>query len=406
MEDPAYLRFEDLVFTGQSVNGVHLHDGDTYVTPAHHIVFESCWFLDMASDGNNDFLKASGLDSFEVTSCRFLNGAHGGGSGMDMVGCHCGVIRQSTFGNIGNALQTKGGSRWIRVERNRFSTITMRGVNIGGSTDIPLFRPIDARFEAADVQVYANIFIACTSPVCYVGCTNVDVVNNTIFDPRTFVIRILQETVDPSRFVACGNSRFRNNIIGLGNAVTAECNIGPDTDPQSFVFSNNLWYNSQNTSWKAPRDLPVPDSASIVGKDPLFVAAPQGDFSIPQSSPAFAKGFPVQQPKFDYAGAAFASPRSVGALEAFAALAHIRVVGGKRYRISVKQEGPLLLVERRGNQTRFSAEIFDARGTVIARDRTSGEGPARLRTHGIKPGTYLLSITDANDSTALRLVVP
>ncbi|MBK9982774.1 MAG: hypothetical protein IPP15_10180 [Saprospiraceae bacterium] len=64
----------------------------TYATPAHHIKFENCTFRNIDATGNNDLLKLSGLDSFEIRHCVFLNGADGG-SGMDMVGCHDGLIK-------------------------------------------------------------------------------------------------------------------------------------------------------------------------------------------------------------------------------------------------------------------------------------------------------------------------
>jgi len=57
--------------------------------------------------GNNDLLKLSGLDYFEIRNCEFRNGAEGG-SGIDMVSCHHGIIQGNHFENLGsNSIQCK-----------------------------------------------------------------------------------------------------------------------------------------------------------------------------------------------------------------------------------------------------------------------------------------------------------
>ncbi len=124
--------------------------------------------------------------------------------------------------------------------------------------------------------------------IAYVGCIQTEVTNNTIYLPQKWVIRILQETIDTSRFYPCGNNSFKNNIIYRDNRVGSDCNTGPHTNAQSFIFSNNLWYHAQNPTWRGP-DLPVKDSNIIIGKDPLFNNATSGDFSLRKSSPAYGK---------------------------------------------------------------------------------------------------------------------
>ena len=232
----------------------------------------------------------SGVDLFEIRNCTFLNGA-AGGSGIDMVGCHNGVIKNNRFENQGsNSIQAKGGSKNIRIAYNYFSNGGERTLNLGGSTNLRLFRPLDARYEAARVTVYSNIFIGSDVPIAYVGCVQTEVLNNTIYLPKKWVIRILQETVDSSRFYPCGNNSFSNNIIYHDGRVIVDCSIGPNTNPQSFSFSNNLWYHSQNSSWAGPT-LPAKDTNSIIGKDPLFNNAAGGDFLLKKGSPAAGKGF-------------------------------------------------------------------------------------------------------------------
>lgn len=313
--DAEYVKIFGIVFKMQTANGVNADDGGSYETPSHHLIFEHCTWDSMAATGNNDQVKLSGVDSFEVRNCLFRNGS-AGGSGVDMVGCHWGVFTDNRFENQGsNSIQAKGGSRFIRMERNLFKDGGERAINLGGSTGLQFFRPDTARFEAADLQVYANIFIGSYAPVAYVGCINVAVVNNTFYQPEHWVIRILQETVDSSRFVPCSNNSFRNNIVYLGSSVATECNVGASTQPQTFRFSNNLWYNYQSAAWR-PRNVPVTDSNSIVGSDPLFTDPSSEDFSISASSPAALKGLSLADPVLDYAKKPFLPSRSIGGLEA------------------------------------------------------------------------------------------
>lgn len=232
----------------------------------------------------------SGVDVFEIRNCKFLNGA-AGGSGIDMVGCHDGLIEGNRFENLGsNSIQAKGGSKNIRIAYNYFSNGGKRTLNLGGSTNLQLFRPIDARYEAAQLNVYSNIFIGSGVPIAFVGCVDTEVMNNTIYLPQKWVISILQETADNSRFYPCGNNSFSNNIVYHDSRVNVDCNIGPNTNPQSFSFSNNLWYHSQNPAWAGPV-LPLKDTNSIIGKDPLFKNAAGGDFSLREGSAATGKGY-------------------------------------------------------------------------------------------------------------------
>jgi len=313
--DGAYLHMKGFIFQQQTSNGVNMDDGGSYNTPSHHLVFDSCTFRDINATGNNDLLKMSGVDDFEIRNCIFLNGSTGAGDAIDMVGCHDGLIKNCRFENMGAAsIQAKGGCRNIRIEANFFKDAGSRSLNLGGSTGLAFFRPINAPYEAADLKVYSNIFIGSEAPIAYVGCINTEVVNNTIYVPTKWVIRILQETVDTTRFLPCGNNTFRNNIIYLDNQVTTQCNIGTDTDPQSFTFSNDLWFHSQNSSWAGP-SLPVTDANRIVGQNPLFVNASLENFDLQSGSPAIGNGFASVNPVQDYTRSNFHTPRSIGAFE-------------------------------------------------------------------------------------------
>jgi hypothetical protein len=310
LTDPAYLRIEGLIFEQQTGNGVNIDDGGSPETPAHHVIIKNCVWRSMNAVGNNDELKLSGLDVFAIQRCTFMNGSDSG-SLVDMVGCHNGTFEFNHFENGGsNCIQAKGGSKSIMIDRNKFVNGGQRAINIGGSTGLQFFRPIDATYEASDIFVYSNIFEGSVAPIAFVGAVNSEVINNTIIRPERWAIRILQETVDTTRFQPCGNNTFRNNIVVTASTQPA-INIGPNTAPTTFVFSHNLWFNPDNSSWVGP-NTPVTEPMRIVNQDPQFADTL---YHLSATSPARGKGYDALQPQRDYYNRLFPIPRSIGAVE-------------------------------------------------------------------------------------------
>lgn len=312
----SYVEIEGLVIQGQSGNGMNIDDGGTYTIPTHHITIRDCIFQDMAANGNNDLLKLSGLDSFLIENCVFQRGGDGG-SGVDMVGCHHGTIQDNHFDESGvTGIQAKGGTQFILIRRNIFENMAQRALNLGGSTGLQFFRPplpdpiVDA-FEAADLEVYSNIFMRNWAPIAYVGSVRVKIYNNTIYDPQNWVIRILQETTVDG-FLTCADNEFRNNIIYLSDDLR-EVNIGPNTNPESFLFSNNLWYNASDAGNWLP-DLPVTDVDQLIS-NPKLIDPENGDFDIEDDSPAIGAGLFLPEPQTDYNVQPYADPPSIGAFE-------------------------------------------------------------------------------------------
>lgn len=396
-----YLFISGFIYQHQSGNGINVDDGSSYETPAHHITFYKCTFQDMAATGNNDLLKMSGVDTFTIQECTFKNGS-AGGSGIDFVGCHNGTITQCYFENMGsNAVQAKGGTQYITIHRNFFKNGGQRSINLGGSTGLDYFRPDTAHFEAADLYVFSNIFVGSYAPIAYVGCVDVLVINNTIYKPDHWVIRILQETVDPDRFYECGDNTFQNNIIYLGNSIATECNVGDSTRPETFTFSNNLWYHYENSSWNGP-NLPVPDVNSIIQEDPLFVSPDNDTFNIPTTSPAAEAGFDVAEPALDYYGNKFADDRSIGAIEANPITSiypqYPNTYGFNYPSISIVPIGKnnvirILFKNQSEIPEKFVLEMFNLKGRLIASQAFDNpHNQITWHTNNLSKGLYLIRL--------------
>ncbi|MCH8829815.1 MAG: right-handed parallel beta-helix repeat-containing protein [Planctomycetes bacterium] len=287
---PAHVELRDLVFQGARANGLNIDDGGSRDTPAHHVVLHNLAVRDIGSDRNHDGIKLSGLDDFRVENCTVERWGKKG-SGIDMVGCHRGIITGSTFRDgdkiFGNAVQMKGGSRDITVSYCRFENAGGRAVNIGGSTGLAYFRPKPEGFEAKDITVEDCTFIGSMAPIAFVGVDGANVHHNTFYRPTRWVMRILQENQHDS-FVPSRNARFTHNIIALrADEISSAVNIGPQTAPETFKFSDNFWYCiDRHEKTRKLIQLPTSESNGIYGQDPKFKDASRRDLTIRADSPA------------------------------------------------------------------------------------------------------------------------
>jgi hypothetical protein len=292
LSDVAYVELSDLVLTGGTGNGLNIDDAGSFETPSHHVTLQRLRVTDVGPRGNRDGIKLSGVDDFRVVDCVIERWGDGG-SGIDMVGCHQGVIEECTFRHgdqtDSNGIQAKGGSRAIAIRRCRFERAGGRAVNIGGSTGLEFFRPKVEGYEAKEITVEGNTFLGSQAAVAFVGVDGATVRFNTIYRPRRWVLRILQETTAPG-FVPSRNGVFSNNLILFrSDEVASTVNIGPNTAPRTFRFSRNWWYCLDNPGRSRPT-LPTPEQDGIIGRDPQLVAPDRGDLRTQPGSPAASYG--------------------------------------------------------------------------------------------------------------------
>lgn len=259
--DCSHVILRDIRVEGFPGNGIDIDDGGSYETPAHHITLEAVTIVGIGPEGNYDALKMSGVDHFRVRNCYFEGW---GGSGIDMVGCHHGVVEDCTFvGREGfsqsNAVQLKGGTEDVLVQCCLFRNVGQRSINLGGSTGLQFFRPQVRDYETRSITIAGNRFEGSISPLAWVTADGGHVHHNTMVLPDKWVLRILQETAD-ARFQPCHGGVFEDNLVFYDSRVQVFVNVGPGTAPETFVFRRNAWCDVEGS--RKP-SLPVTEEGGV-----------------------------------------------------------------------------------------------------------------------------------------------
>jgi hypothetical protein len=299
LSNPAWVELHDLAFDKLSDNGLNVDDGAPAAgtdgsTRAHHVTLRRLRVTDVGTTGNQDGIKLSGLWDFRVEGCTIERWGRGGGSAIDLVGCHRGEITGNTIrhetpepGNC-TGVQAKGGSSEIAVTRNRFEHAGGRAVNIGGSTGRPFFRPTLAgagpHAEARAIRVEGNTFVGGVTPMAFVGVDGAVVRFNTIENPARWALRILQEN-RALDFIACRAGVFTDNVVIFESARWSEggVNLGSGTAPDTFIFARNWWWCRDRPDRSTPR-LPTPETEGVYGRDPAEARGKAGAEAWPTAA--------------------------------------------------------------------------------------------------------------------------
>lgn len=321
LSDPRYVVLQTLTVEAASANAINIDDGGTFDTPAEHLILRGLTVRNIGPFGNRDGIKLSGVDHFRVENC-VISRPGDGGSAIDMVGCHDGILAHNRFADLANTgIQAKGGSARLLMYGNYFESGGARAFNIGGSTGMQFFRPQDATFEAAHITAWANVIVDAQAPVAFVGCENCLFAHNTVYRPRKWAARILQEN-NHSRLIQSRNNVYANNLVVVDDRVSTFVNVGPNTRANTFVFANNLWFHWTNPRFRGP-SLPTPETGGVIQRDPLFVDEENGDFHLGEGSAAIGtagdlltilRGLPIDLPGLgDRDERCWQTPASIGA---------------------------------------------------------------------------------------------
>jgi hypothetical protein len=279
----SYVTVRGIKVSGCTGNGINADDAGNLTQPSQGMVFENIVIEDIGPKGTFNGLKLSGLDNFVVRGCTFSGW---GGSAIDLVGCHDGVIQNCMFlGKAGfsqdTGVQLKGGSERIFVKQNFFKQAGSRAVNLGGSTDLEFFRPKVRNYEAKDITVAGNHIIGSRSPIAFASSIQCTVRQNTIVNPENWVLRILQEQ-PTDKFLPCQQGVFKSNLIVFDRRLKEFANIGEDTKPETFTFAGNAWFCTDGN--RRPT-LPAREIGGIYQVDPQLENAESTEPRIGSQDP-------------------------------------------------------------------------------------------------------------------------
>lgn len=276
LSDPANVTIADLVFRNQTGNGLNIDDGGSFETPATNLTLRNITVRDIVTAGNNDGIKLSGVDGFLIENVQVLNWGVGG-SAVDMVGCHRGLIQNSNFvhtnaANIGTTLQPKGGTKDVTFRANRIELPrgSGRAVQAGGSTGTPFFRFVDgdSNYEANQIVAEGNVIIGGSSSFSWVNIDGGVFHRNVVSRPGQWVARILNEN-GGTAIVDTQNGSFHDNRIvynDTGSEFSTAVNVGVETLPNTFTFARNEWLNLANpTAAGSTPSLPTPETDGVYG---------------------------------------------------------------------------------------------------------------------------------------------
>lgn len=283
----SYVTLRGVKVSGCTGNGINADDAGNADEPSQGMVFENIVIEDIGPTGTRNGLKLSGLDKFAVRGCMFSGW---GGSAVDMVGCHDGVVQNCQFlGKSGfsqdTGVQIKGGSERIIVKRNFFKRGGGRAVNLGGSTDLEFFRPKVRDYEAKDIEVAGNHIVGSRAAIVYASSIQCMVRHNTIVNPETWVLRILQEQ-PTDKFLPCQQGVFKANLIVFDRRVQDFANVGPDTKPETFSFAGNAWFCTDDN--RRP-SLPARETGGIYQVDPMLENAEGPELKLRSKDPQLLK---------------------------------------------------------------------------------------------------------------------
>jgi len=279
LSDPANVTIADLTFRHQTGNGLNIDDGGSFETPAANVTLRNLTVRDIVTAGNFDGIKLSGVNDFLIENVQVLHWGTGG-SAVDMVGCHRGLIQNSSFihtnaANSGTTLQPKGGSKDITFRANRIELPrgSGRAVQAGGSTGTPFFRFVDgdSGYEASRIVAEGNVIIGGSSSFSWVNIDGGVFHHNVASRPDQWVARILNEN-GGTPIVDTQNGVFQDNRIvynDTGSEFSTAVNVGPETLPNTFTFARNEWLNLANpTPAGSTPTLPTPETDGVYGASP------------------------------------------------------------------------------------------------------------------------------------------
>ena len=267
------VTISDLVIENASANAINIDDGG-FIEISEDISLRNL----LIRNGTGDGIKLTGVENFHVDQVQVI-GWSAFGTAVNMIGSHFGLVERSYFENAlpggGTGVQAKGGSSNIVIRANRLINANERSIQIGGATSLSLFRPQPPGDVEASAIVVEGNFISHNGNVgqgiraaaSFINVQDGAFRNNIVVRPSLYVFRVLKENGNEG-FVDTQNGLITDNIILWNQGDLLEVvNAGLNTQPETFSFQGNQWYNSTMPQ-NSQLPLPSPETGGTYGVDP------------------------------------------------------------------------------------------------------------------------------------------
>jgi hypothetical protein len=317
LSNSSYIIINQIKIENKFANGINIDDAGTIIYPSKDIILDNLIISNVYKNNNGIYpncIKMAGVDDFIIKNSDLSDCSS---TGIDLVGCHNGIIINNYIYDVGHGAQIKGGSSNVTVHGNLFENINSRGVNMGGGTGSQFFRPAltgTNDYEALHLRTTSNIFLNPLDGISYTGCFECLVANNLFYKPTTRIIRILRGS-QFSGIILAGNSEYVNNIIVFDNSIVTRTNVDMDStkvDEETFRFANNLWYPTGSFDYDSYKGyVPTIEINPIKDLDPLFVDVSNKNFHLQSQSPAIGSGEPGLV-NTDFDGNCFGNDNNIG----------------------------------------------------------------------------------------------
>ena len=250
--------------------------------PTTGITLRNITVRDIVTTGNHDGIKLSGVTGFLIDGVQVRNWGTGG-SAVDMVGCHHGLVQNSLFQHDKHVERrhdaaAEGRQQGHYVSRQPHRAAARCGPGRAGrrldrGRVLPLHRRRFRLRGRIEIVAEGNVIIGGSSAFSWVNIDGGVFHHNVVHRPYRWVARILNENpgtaiVEPAkRAVARQSDRLQRH--GRREFSTA-VNVGAETLPDTYSFARNRWLNLANpTPAGSTPSLPTAEVGGIYGGDAM-----------------------------------------------------------------------------------------------------------------------------------------
>jgi hypothetical protein len=167
-------------------------------------------------------------------------------------------------------------------------------------------------------------------------------------------------------------------------------NIGGNTLPETFTYSNNLWYNYENPNWNN-LNTNITHINTIISKTEPFKNYQNENYLLHSTSGAIGRGLD-RSGFLDFYGKPFLKPTSIGAVEYDTVYVSVREKENLSYLIFPNPALDYIDLEVRNFEPLQKISIFDNFGRIVITVEQSSSTVQRINVSALQAGMYFIKI--------------